>query len=231
MTEQLIYFFLTAGLNLPVYLELYKHSLSHRKALLRIIITIAYWAAAYETQTIAALAAIIYLYFAYYKNFESENDIRNINLWKISIVDMLSVAFKSFWARIALLLTNLLYVIMLDKLLGYAMKQQDIVTYYMQSESWLRAILAVEIIIIAPIVEEFVFRYFLYDKILVNKMPRYMAALISAGLFTVLHFNVSGIPTFLGLGLFCTLMYEKKGYWGAVIAHGVSNAFTLFFLQ
>lgn len=230
MTEFIVTFLLIIGLNIPVFLELYKHILRHKSILLQIIITVVYWTAAFMTQTLGALTAIIYLYFAFYRKTESEETLREINIWHIAASDVVLVSIISIFARILILTVNFAYVIVLDKLFNCEIKPQELVTYYTGAELWLKGILAIEILFIAPIVEEFVFRFFLYDKLLVNKMPRYMSAIISAGVFALVHFNVAGIPTFFGLGLFCAYMYEKKGYWGAVIAHGISNAFTLLLL-
>lgn len=230
MIKFLITFLLIMGLNIPIYLEVYKHILRHKSILFQIIITMVYWAVAFMTQTLGALVAIIYLYVVFYRKTKQEETLREINIWHIDVSDAILISIISIFARILILVINLAYVVVLDKLFNYDIQPQDVVLYYSGAELWLKGILAVEIVLIAPMVEEFVFRFFLYDKLLVNKMPRYMAAIISAALFALVHFNVAGIPTFFGLGLFCAYMYEKKGYWGAVIAHGVSNAFTLLFL-
>lgn len=230
MIELLITFLLIMGLNIPVFLELYKHILKHKVSAVQIIITAAYWIAAFTTQTIAAFAAIVYLYFFFYRNTEIDDTLRDTDTWHISVLGIIAVAGLSILARIFIGAVNYAYVVGLDKILHYDIKPQDIVTYYAHSEWWLRGFLAAEIVLIAPIVEEFVFRFLLYDKFLVEKMPRFTAAIISAGLFTLVHFNVAGVPTFFGLGLWCVLMYEKRGYWGAVIAHGIANAIALFYL-
>jgi len=87
------------------------------------------------------------------------------------------------------------------------------------------------IVIFAPIVEEYVFRYYLYDKLFLARMPRVFAACLSAAIFTIAHYNLSGIPSFFGLALFCTRMYEKKGYFAAVTAHMVFNLGTVVLLM
>lgn len=230
MIKFLVTFLLIIGLNIPIFLEMYKHILRHKSILFQIIITMVYWTVAFMTQTLGALTAIIYLYVIFYRKTEPEETLREINIWHIDASDVVLVSIISIFARIFIIAVNFVYVIVLDKLFNYEIKPQEVVTYYTGAELWLKGILAIEIVLIAPMIEEFVFRFFLYDKLLVNKMPRYMAAIISAAVFALVHFNVAGIPTFFGLGLFCAYMYEKKGYWGAVIAHGISNAFTLLFL-
>jgi membrane protease YdiL (CAAX protease family) len=230
MKSQLVTALLIAGLNIPVFLELYKHALKSKAAWIRTIITIVFWTAAIATQTIAAFAGILYLYFAYYRHWRVEQDEDAVDVWHIKLSDTVMVILMAVAARMAILLLNLAYIIILDKLVKYNIKLQDIISYYSEAKLILKLILAMEIIVIAPIVEEFVFRYFLYDKVLGPKMPLYIAAIFSAAFFTVMHFNVSGVPTFFGLGLFCTYLYQKKGYWAAVIAHAASNLITLLFI-
>lgn len=230
MIEALKTFLLIMGLNIPVYLELYKHVLKNKALAVQILITAAYWAMAFTTQTISAFIAIIFLYFAYYRKVEPEDTFRDISIWRIESSDVIPIVLLSGAARCVIMVINLVYVIVLDLILKYDIKAQEIVTYYTQAEWWLKGVLAVEIVLMAPMVEEFVFRFFLYDKLLVNRMPKLTAAVLSAALFAIVHFNLSGIPTFFGLGLFCAFMYERKGYWGAVIAHGISNAITLILL-
>jgi uncharacterized protein len=57
-----------------------------------------------------------------------------------------------------------------------------------------------------------------------------IAGIFSAALFTVSHLNVSGVPTFFILGLLCAYLFQKKGYWAAVLAHAVSNLITLMII-
>lgn len=231
MIEALKTFLLITGLNIPVYLELYKHVLKNKTLAVQILITVVYWTVAFTTQTIAAFIAVIYLYIAYYRKVNHEEILRDTSIWRIDSSDVIPIVLQSAAARVILMVLNLIYVIILDQVLRLDVRTQDIVTYYTQAQWLLQIVLAVEIVLIAPMVEEFVFRFFLYDKVLVNRMPKLTAAVLSASLFAIVHFNVSGIPTFLGLGLFCAYMYEKKGYWGAVMAHGISNAITLILIK
>lgn len=231
MKSQLITILLIAGLNIPVFLELYKHVLKSRPVWLRAVIIIIYWSAAIATQTIAAFCGIIYLFFAFYKNIRLDEDSDELDVWHINARDALIALAGTLAARAVIWLVHVIYIIILVKLVKYNIKLQDVVTTYSEAKLILKLILAAEIVIIAPMVEEFVFRYFLYDKILGPRMPLAVAATLSAMLFTFLHFNVSGIPTFFGLGLFCTFIYQKKGYWAAVIAHATSNLITLIWIS
>lgn len=227
---QFIIVLLIAGLNTPVYLELYKHALKNKPIWLTILISIAFWGIAVATQTLAAFMAILYLYFWHYRHIRNDEYLDDVDVWHISKGDAARAAVLTLAARAAILAVHMIYIIILVKLVNYNIKLQDIVNYYAEAQVVWKIILALEIVIVAPIVEEFAFRYFLYDKILAPRMPFAVAAVISAALFTTVHFNVAGVPTFFGLGLFCTYLYQKKGYWAAVIAHGVSNLISLLFI-
>jgi len=230
MESQLIVVLLVAGLNIPVYLELYKHALANKAVWIKIIVSIAFWGVAITTQSIAALIGILFLYFSHYRYLGKDEFDDELDVWHISGGDAFRTAVMTLIARAAILIIHLIYIIILMKLVKYNIKLQDVVNYYSEAQLVVKLILALEIVVVAPIVEEFVFRYFLYGKILSPRMPFAIAATLSAALFTTVHFNVGGIPTFFGLGLFCTYLYHKKGYWAAVIAHGISNLISLLFI-
>ncbi|MDF2590807.1 MAG: hypothetical protein K0S75_273 [Clostridia bacterium] len=230
MNSEFILLLLIAGLNIPVFLELYKHALKNKPTWLTVLVAIIYWGMAIETQTMAAFAGIVYLYFGYYKYKWKDEDSEAVNIWRIKPIDVVAVIFMTAAARIALFFIQLIYAIILVKLVKYNIEPQDVVTYYSEATLLYKLILAVDIVIIAPFVEEFVFRYFLYSKVFAPRMPLIIAGIFSAGLFTISHLNVGGVPTFFILGLLCTYLFQKKGYFAAVIAHAVSNMITLLFI-
>lgn len=229
MKSQIIMMLLIAGLNTPVFLELYKHALKNKAIWLKIVVTIVFWGVAIATQTISAFCGILYLYFTVYRHTNKE-DSDAVDIWHINGIEALKVVIMTLGARFLILLVHLVYIIILVKLVKYNIKLQDIVEAYSGARMIFKLVLAVEMVLIAPIVEEYVFRYFLYGRILVPRMPIFFATLFSAALFTVAHVNVSGVPTFFGLGLFCTYLFHKKGYWAAVIAHAASNLISLLFI-
>ena len=230
MNSQLITMLLIAGLNIPVFLELYKYALKSKPTWLKIVIMLVYWGAAIATQTFAAVIGILYLYFAYYKTKRVEDDSDSTDFGGLKLFDVIKVLAMTAGARAVILLIQIVYAIILIELVKYNIKPQDIVTYYSEAKLIYKLVMAVEIIAIAPIVEEFAFRYFLYGKVLAPRMPLFIAAIFSSVLFTISHFNISGVPTFFILGLLCTYLFHKKGYWAAVIAHAASNLFTLLLI-
>jgi uncharacterized protein len=77
--------------------------------------------------------------------------------------------------------------------------------------------------VLAPIVEELVFRAGLY-RFLKGQAPRNSAIIISAGLFAFLHMNVLVFPTLMLLGVALCLSYEATGNIKVPIAfHALFN--------
>jgi membrane protease YdiL (CAAX protease family) len=230
MKEQLMNLLLIAGLNIPVYLELYKHALKQKPLWLKTVAAALYWLLALLTQTIPAFIGILYLFIVYYKKEEINEVLRSTDVWNIRLRDAVKTVLLTLGMRILLVPISYGFTLLLIHFFRLELVPQDIVVTYSHASLLLRLLLGLDIALIAPVVEEFVFRHFLYDKIFFPRMPRFVAALFSAGLFTILHFNVAGVPTFLGLGLLCTFLYEKKGYWAAVTAHSTSNIITLLLI-
>lgn len=94
------------------------------------------------------------------------------------------------------------------------------------------ALLVVGIILIGPILEEYIFRGLLL-RYLLDKVSVFYSIIISASLFSVYHLSIFQLlPTFLwGIG-FAFLAYRNKSLWPVLVAHLVVNSlgFALFFL-
>jgi membrane protease YdiL (CAAX protease family) len=92
--------------------------------------------------------------------------------------------------------------------------------------------------IIAPLVEETMFRGFLYRHLRDAgwRLPRLVSVLISGTvvsfLFAVIHpQGWTLVPALMGLALGFTLMREWRGSLiGPMIAHGINNSVALFLL-
>ena len=82
--------------------------------------------------------------------------------------------------------------------------------------------------IVSPVVEEVIFRGFLYGRMRVY-MPKVGAILVAALLFGVYHGNlVQGIYGFL-MGIIYTLVYEKyQNFYLTVIMHAITNMVAYF---
>ncbi len=81
--------------------------------------------------------------------------------------------------------------------------------------------------IIAPIVEEIVFRGFIMQGLMKYISPL-SAILITSIVFSILHFEfLSIIPIFIIGSMLGWIYYKQKSLWGALMFHAINNGFAL----
>lgn len=88
--------------------------------------------------------------------------------------------------------------------------------------------LAVSGLLIAPVIEEFVFRWFLFSKLLKRRMNIIIAAIISSFIFSAGHLTLAGFLPIFSLALINCYIIEKKGFWYAVFNHFFFNFISFF---
>jgi membrane protease YdiL (CAAX protease family) len=100
--------------------------------------------------------------------------------------------------------------------------QMDFVALFQElSSPWL---LLVGGIVVAPVVEELVFRGFVFAG-LRERYVWWKAGLISAGIFAVIHLQPLAVIQILALGMIFAYLYHRSGsIWPAVIMHVLTNA-------
>jgi membrane protease YdiL (CAAX protease family) len=197
----------------------------------KLAIGIFYWTFAFVSHELVPFTGIIILLLRIHIWEENDYQIRDIDIWRLGFRDSIFVAGSALVFKIMISLVNKLYVDILSAYSGLQIEPQEIVKEFSSEDMLYKLLLFFMVVICAPFVEEYIFRYFLYDRLLLPRMPGLAAAIISSALFTLLHLNISGIPTFFGLGLYCTYVYERKGFYGAVITHMVSNLVTAVLLM
>ncbi|MBP5225553.1 MAG: CPBP family intramembrane metalloprotease [Lachnospiraceae bacterium] len=118
---------------------------------------------------------------------------------------------------------NLLMVI-----LGAAPGQDAVdvaLAQYFESKQWILILIEA---VIAPVVEEWLFRKLLYGLIS-RKLKKILAAVIVSVLFGVLHFSIPGMIYGFLFGLLLTWVLEVVETWlAAVLVHGMANLFSIF---
>ena len=84
-------------------------------------------------------------------------------------------------------------------------------------------------VLFAPIVEELLFRYILYDGWARNKLGRFKGAFVVGIIFILFHFPVSiGLfVLYIVPVVFLFLFYEQFGLYGAILAHMTYNFLAL----
>jgi uncharacterized protein len=105
---------------------------------------------------------------------------------------------------------------------------QDIVEFVRNAKGPLQTSLWVVLAVgIAPVTEELVLRAGLF-RFLAMRMSAERAALLSAGIFALLHFNLYSFVPLLGLGVVLALVYHRSGRLaGSILLHSIFNAFTV----
>lgn len=108
------------------------------------------------------------------------------------------------------------------------MKLQEGVLFYQETdEVFIRVLFAVSVVVIAPVVEEIVFRGYIY-KVIKRYSGRVFAMLVSAVLFAVVHNTIPGFLPLAFLAVLLTISYEMKGsLWAPISIHALFNACTL----
>src|SRR5690606_38860738 len=86
-------------------------------------------------------------------------------------------------------------------------------------------------VIVAPFIEELLFRGYLYGKFRANGVPFWLATLVVSVLFGVAHgqWNV-GINTFALSLVMCSVREISGSLWPAIMIHVMKNGIAFYFL-
>ncbi|MEP6808934.1 MAG: type II CAAX endopeptidase family protein [Chthoniobacterales bacterium] len=143
----------------------------------------------------------------------------------------LSVA-RAIATGVVLLLAAYPLVILADlvmqRALGSPSSRQNIVEIFNDSQTLEQRVLIIILAVaIAPLVEEFVFRFFLYG-VIKRYLGRFAGVIISAALFAAVHGHIpSALPLFV-LGSCLALAYEWSGsILVSMTMHAIFNSLTL----
>ena len=105
--------------------------------------------------------------------------------------------------------------------------QEAITMFLEQNHAGSRAIMIVSAVLIAPLVEEVVFRGFVYGAVKRFTDPIF-AGLASAALFALAHFHLGSVVPLFVLALGFTAAYERTGsLLVPMLMHGLFNALSL----
>lgn len=87
------------------------------------------------------------------------------------------------------------------------------------------------VVLVGPIVEEVVFRGIVFNRLKEYKVTLWVAIIIQAILFGIIHFNAfQGLYAMLVGILFAIIYHKTKTLWAPIIAHMSYNATSLAFL-
>ncbi|NEZ47559.1 CPBP family intramembrane metalloprotease [Clostridium niameyense] len=196
----------------------------------KIIISILYIVLSIFTQNllpfIFTVIDIIYLRKNYFEgNYFGENMFCNdylhykFNGDDFNLVKAIKYSiFSLFSSIIIMLIFQLLF-----SMLKLKLKQQEVVTwmYNMPLNKFLIVIPVA--VIFAPLVEEFIFRWLIFEKIFKSRLGIILAAVFSSVLFGVIHYNLRAFPILIWMGIFNCYLIHKKGFWYSVFNHFMFN--------
>lgn len=192
--------------------------------MLVILISIIYILAAIYTQNlmpfILAVANIIFM------KGTGEFKEYKFSLKEFKILKGMKYAFFSYFVTILAAMVSL----SLMSFLGIKSGEQEVVQWMTNlplDQFWIAVLVA---LVFAPVAEEFVFRWFFFEKLFKKKMGFAGAALLSSLIFAFVHFNVEAFLVIFWVGMFNCYLIDKKGYWYAVFNHLFFNSVTVFIL-
>ena len=101
--------------------------------------------------------------------------------------------------------------------------QKAVKTLLESDNTALKVVTGLSAIIVAPLVEEIIFRGYLYP-VIKRYAGCFFAAITTSLLFAVIHGNLPGIMPLFTLALILTLAYELTGcLWVPIVAHSLFN--------
>jgi len=116
----------------------------------------------------------------------------------------------------------------LVQVFGQEVEVQDAIRIYQEAdEVIIRVLMAISVVIIAPVIEEIVFRGYIYT-VTKRYTARIFSTIISAVLFGVVHNYIPGLVPLAFLAILLTISYEITGsLWAPISIHALFNASTL----
>lgn len=208
-----------ALLALPPWFVFKKYVRDRINKYLLILMFFVYIGITLFTEQLMPFILVIFI-FIFMRRFREEDEItyyfRPLKEKKLKVVGY-SIIFMLFSKLI-----SAIFVIIMNLVFHVELKSQEIMDMFLKG-NWLSIIvLSVLTVIIAPVLEEFIFRHIIYGQIS-KSLGKIGAAIISSMLFTLLHYNLAGVVAFFAVGIYNCYLYEKYGYRAAVINHSIFN--------
>ncbi|MBI2464348.1 CPBP family intramembrane metalloprotease [Candidatus Peregrinibacteria bacterium] len=167
------------------------------------------------------------LYFFTLRKYGSK--FRDFGFRKIGIFRCFGLALKYYllFFVVMMVIFTLLPLFGIDHLPGFDQQEPHLPLFGDDSLSVFLATLVV--IILAPVVEEFFFRGYLL-QILLKKMSIPVASIVSAFIFSFVHFEFSSfIPIFILSLILNRLFIRSRNIWPGICFHFFNNSLALLF--
>jgi membrane protease YdiL (CAAX protease family) len=227
-------------LTLPPFLYLYRYMTRNIKDMAkRVLVILLYWFFVLVLQNIIPAFVVIFLIWVTNKGYANDTGHEGYitelegaagfrlgslqGKWRFSLSKFLFFSLIGIFIKVLVTYINLIVIVILTAFKVPLENQQVTVELIKTNNIWYIIYITAAAVFGAPILEEFVFRHWLYDRVLKRKMSIAAAAILSSLLFMTVHFNIQGAAAFFLIGIVNCMLYEKAGYWAAVANHFMFN--------
>ena len=170
-------------------------------------------------------------YVFYIVHVECHQSITALGLSLVNVSNNIKQGIKKYLVTLPLIILAGFIINLISSYYGINPEMQDVVKWILEENSiFILMSLIFFGIIIAPLIEEIIFRGFLQSA-LKNYFGRRYAIVISASLFAAVHMDVFAFFQILILGILLGYLYEKtQTLVASVVIHILHNSLTLVFL-
>lgn len=156
----------------------------------------------------------------------------NIRWKKFALILLIAPAGVVVSYAFANLLVFLGYDAWMADYFGDDAAQQHMISVYQATDAIaVRGMMAVMVIIIAPVAEEVIFRGYIYP-VTKKFTSAPVATLLTSILFGVVHFNISALVPLIFLAIILTVAYElTNSIWAPISIHALFNTSTIAYLE
>jgi membrane protease YdiL (CAAX protease family) len=237
ITKFIIDFMILMLIALPPFLYFFRYICNRTKnILIRTVVFIIYWGSTLLISNLVPAVVVVFLIWRskisyrssegeYVKFYLGGND----DKWDFSFRSFITVAVWGIVIKTAVTYANEIVVLMLQYF-KVPMESQEVINEFINAGMWGSIVYFIVIVFCAPIVEEFVFRFWIYDRLLKKRVGAWISAVLTSMLFMIAHFNIQGAFAFFLIGIVNCYLYDKKGYWAAVANHFMFNFSTVIVL-
>lgn len=152
-------------------------------------------------------------------NYFEDYTIYNFDIRSIRIKKCIKYVLSSYGT---VTIVSVAFYIIFTKF-GIKIKQQEIINRMFEMSKNKLVFTSISAVVFAPVIEEFVFRYILFEKTLKRNTNMYLAVVLSSLIFAILHYNLKSFPMIFCIGCINCYLIEKKGYWYSVFNHSFFN--------
>ncbi|MFN3532924.1 MAG: lysostaphin resistance A-like protein [Candidatus Brocadia sp.] len=174
---------------------------------------------------------LICAYVLYIVCIQYRQSITALGLSVENISDNIKQGIKRYLITLPLIILAGFVINLISSYYGQTPEMQDVVRWVLEEKSlFILVCLIVFGIVIAPLIEEIMFRGFLQPA-LKNSLGRRYAIVASASLFAAVHMDIFAFFQIFILGMLLGYLYEKtQTLVASVMVHILHNSLTLVFL-